>query len=134
MAGNARQRGIWIGLVAVALLTGPTASANDGVLPPSTNRTFNGDVETDLATVLIVGLRAGLPQERVYLKRVAQSAEAGQIPVDLVRTTFAWARKKDRYQTRYFERALKKRANALGIRVPLIGDYIPGQEVPINGQ
>jgi hypothetical protein len=125
-------------LISGAGLVGSASAQQSGLnitaTPTNPAQTNSQATDADLESILIFGLRAGLPEEQAYLKRVAASAKSGQIPEDLVRSTFAWAREKPRYQTRYFERALSKRAHALGIRVPLLGARMPGQLVPNYGQ
>ena len=49
---------------------------------------------TSLAERLKAGLKARLPQEFAYVDRVAALVEEGVLPVKLVDTAFAWARKK----------------------------------------
>lgn len=62
------------------------------------------------------GLRARLPPEFAFIKRVVTAVETGRLPIALVKSTFAWARrKKQPYPFPYFERALKLRAAEQGL-------------------
>lgn len=81
--------------------------------------------ETDLETMLEKGLRARLPEEKIYVAEVCERVEEGQLPVDLVLTTFQWSRRKSRYPLRYFERVLKMRAAEIGRDAPSIQNPTP---------
>ena len=62
---------------------------------------------TSLAERLKAGLKARLPQEFAYVDRVAALVEEGVLPVKLVDTAFALARKKGvPYPFPYFRRVL----------------------------
>ena len=64
------------------------------------------------------GLKARRPEEFQFIARVVQLVAKGQLPVDLVKSTFLWARKRTRFEKYpfpFFERALRQRAAQLGI-------------------
>lgn len=64
------------------------------------------------------GLKARRPEEFEFIARVVQMVEKKQLPLDLVNSTFQWARKRtrfERYPCVFFERALRLRAAKLGI-------------------
>lgn len=66
------------------------------------------------------GLKARLPQEFQFIDRVLYLVEHDKLPVELVRSTFQWARenaKNKRYPFPYFERALRLRAKERGIEI-----------------
>jgi hypothetical protein len=64
------------------------------------------------------GLQARRPEDRLFCERVAQMVENNQLPVDLVKGTFQWARtRKKPYPFPYFEKALRLRAAELGIEI-----------------
>ncbi len=73
---------------------------------------------TSLAERLKAGLKARLPQEFEYADRVAALVEEGVLPVKLVDTAFAWARKKGvPYPFPYFRRVLEIQASLIGIKI-----------------
>ena len=71
----------------------------------------------NLTETLEKGLRARRAEEFAFLERIITMVDQGQLPVDLVRSTFDWARHKRPYPYVYFERAIKIRAARLGIKV-----------------
>ena len=75
----------------------------------------------ELLEALETGLRARLPSEFAYLEEVVAAVQAGRLPEVLVRSTFIYARKKPRHPIRYFDRALRIRADRQGItNVPIL--------------
>jgi hypothetical protein len=75
-----------------------------------------GVIVPTLRQQLQTGLLARTPQEIAFVDKVVAKVNAGELPIDLVQTTFLWARGKGvRYPMPYFERALKIRAAAIGI-------------------
>lgn len=77
-------------------------------------------VAIELRTMLEKGLKARRPEEFEYLAQVSQMVSDGQLSENLVRSTFAWARKKRPYPFQYFQRALQVRAKRLGVRLPTV--------------
>jgi hypothetical protein len=74
----------------------------------------------DLKDQLKNGLLARRPEDRAFLDRVVQMVEEDRLPIDLVKGTFHWARRKKPYPYNafpYFERALRTRAAELGIKI-----------------
>jgi hypothetical protein len=64
------------------------------------------------------GLQARRPEDREFLDRVATMVENEQLPIELVKSTFQWARRKKTYYAfPYFERALILRAEQMGITI-----------------
>ncbi|MCL4202138.1 MAG: hypothetical protein KJ000_06570 [Pirellulaceae bacterium] len=64
---------------------------------------------------LTAGLRARLPSEFTFIEIVIEKVEADELPLDLVMSTFLWARRKLPYPFPYFEHALRMRAKSKGI-------------------
>jgi len=60
-------------------------------------------------------LRAGTPDEQRFIDRVAYLVDKKVLPLDLVESTFLWAKKKPHYKFQYFKRALIVRAKQQGI-------------------
>ncbi len=72
----------------------------------------------DLKDQLEKGLRARRPEEFAFIARVLQMVDEGTLPLELVKGTFQWARKKadlKKYPFPYFEQALRIRAKRIGI-------------------
>ena len=75
----------------------------------------------DLKQQLEKGLRARRPAELQFVELVVTMVGNDTLPLDLVKSTFLWARKKaksTRYPFPYFERALRVRAAKQGITIP----------------
>ncbi len=109
-----RRRLLASGLLAVSGIIG-AASAFGGPTGPTEPRLNAKSV--DLQEMLEKGLKARRPTEFAFIGRVVDQVEAGTLPLDLVRSTFDWARRKRPYPYPYFERALQVRAARLGLTV-----------------
>ena len=70
-----------------------------------------------LRDMLNTGLKARRPEEFAYIEMVVGLVESGVLPESLVRSTFAYARKKRPYPLVYFRSALRVRAKKKGINV-----------------
>lgn len=71
------------------------------------------DASVEIANLkdqLTFGLRARLPNEHAFIALVVKRVEAGKLPLDVVMSTFQWARRKRPYPFPYFESALRLRA------------------------
>ncbi len=66
---------------------------------------------------LQTGLLARTPQEQEFLDKVVAMVDSGELPLGLVQSTFLWARRHRPYPMQYFERALRIRANDVGISI-----------------
>ncbi len=66
---------------------------------------------------LVTGLLARTPQEQEFIDKVVAQVDSGELPLGLVQSTFLWARKHRPYPMQYFERALRVRANDVGISI-----------------
>jgi hypothetical protein len=67
--------------------------------------------------MLTTGLKARRPEEFAYIDLVVDLVDAGILPESLVRSTFAYARRKKPYPLVYFQGALRVRARKQGIRI-----------------
>jgi hypothetical protein len=77
-----------------------------------------GVATADLKDQLEKGLRARLPREFAFIGRVIYMVDHKELPLDLVKSTFDWAREKaktKRYPFPYFEQAMRIRAKRIGI-------------------
>ena len=72
----------------------------------------------DLKDQLKNGLRVRRPGDLAFIDTVVEKVEQGQLPLSLVKSTFQWARTKmTRYPFPYFAKALRIRADKLGIKL-----------------
>jgi hypothetical protein len=69
------------------------------------------------ADVMKVVLRAGTQKEADFIDYVVAQVDKGALPLDLVQSTFLWARKKPRNRFFYFKQALMIRAKDRGIKL-----------------
>ena len=97
-------------LLLVAFLSGVT-------IADSLGQQFRDGVQADLKQQLEAGLYARRPEEFAYIARVMRMVNRQQLPEMLVKSTFAWSRRKRPYPLVYFERALQVRARRIGIVV-----------------
>ncbi len=98
--------------VLVFVLVGQSVLPTSAAEPPVPRQS------TTLAERLKAGLKARLPQEFAYADRVALLVQQGILPVKLVDTAFAWARKKGgQYPFPYFRRVLEIQAAQLDIDI-----------------
>lgn len=83
--------------------------------PAAQSSRDGGSQIANLKDQLTFGLRARLPREHAFIKLVVAKVEAGDLPLELVISTFHWARHKQPYPFPYFEQALRLRAARYGI-------------------
>jgi hypothetical protein len=69
------------------------------------------------AATMKVALHTATPQEDGFIDRVLAMVDEGTLPLDLVESTFLWARKKPKHKFIYFREGLKLRAADRGIKV-----------------
>jgi hypothetical protein len=102
----------WLAIaVLTAGLAAPIALLGDTESKPGVNI-------AELKEQLKNGLQARRPEDREFLDRIATMVENEQLPLDLVKSTFQWARRKKTYYSfPYFERALIFRAEQIGITI-----------------
>ena len=65
--------------------------------------------------VMRIVLHTATPQENGFIDYVVARVDNGTLPLDLVQSTFLWARKKPRKKFFYFKQGLILRAAAQGI-------------------
>ncbi len=83
---------------------------------PADQSIWDGGLQiANLRDQLTFGLRARLPREHAFIRLVVERVEAGDLPLELVLSTFHWARHKRPYPFPYFEYALRLRAARNGI-------------------
>jgi hypothetical protein len=99
-----------VSFTGLAALTGQIWGANRGPVTP--------ERAIDLRDMLTTGLKCRRPEEFQYIDDVVALVEIGALPESLVRSTFAYARKKRPYPLVYFRAALRVRARKLRIAVP----------------
>ena len=66
------------------------------------------------AKVMKVALHAGSPEEEKFIDYVLWRVDKKGLPLELVESTFLWAKKKPRNKFQYFKHGLKLRAAAEG--------------------
>lgn len=69
------------------------------------------------ANVMKVALRTAAPEEDGFIDRVLARVDQGTLPLDMVESTFLWARKKPRHKFQYFKNGLILRAQNAGIQL-----------------
>lgn len=67
------------------------------------------------ASIMKVALRAGTPDENLFIDNVVHLVDIGVLPAAMVESTFLWAKKKSRYRVQYFKRGLQIQAEAIGV-------------------
>ena len=91
-------------LVIMALLATPWA------------RTANAD-EKLTPEIMKIALRTATPQEEGFIEYVLARVDKGTLPLDLVQSTFLWAKKKTHKKFFYFKQGLILRAAERGIKL-----------------
>ncbi len=61
------------------------------------------------ADTMKVALHTATPEEDGFIAYVLDLVDQGKLPVDLVKSTFLWAKKKPRCKFQYFKRGLIQR-------------------------
>lgn len=67
--------------------------------------------------VLKVALHTATPQEDGFIEYVVARVDKGTLPLDLVQSTFLWAKKKSKKKFYYFKQGLTLRAAERGIKL-----------------
>jgi len=91
---------LFVVLALLATVWAPTTEA--GVLDPN---------------VMKIVLHTATPQEHGFIDYVVARVDKGTLPLDLVQSTFLWARKKPRKKFFYFQQGLILRAADRGIKL-----------------
>lgn len=66
-------------------------------------------------------LRARRPNEFKFIAKVVAQVDSGELPRDLVQSSFNWARKRPSKRIQYFEQSLKLRARRKGLALATDG-------------
>ena len=74
------------------------------------------DSPLDAKTMQVV-LHTATPEENGFIEYVLSRVDKGTLPLDLVESTFLWARKKPNHKFQYFKRGLILRAEQQGIHL-----------------
>jgi hypothetical protein len=69
------------------------------------------------ANTMKVTLRTATPEEEAFIDKVLYLVDKKILPLEIVESTYLWAKKKPRNRFQYFERALKLRAEEIGIHL-----------------
>lgn len=103
------------GFVRFACFTGLTAVT--GRLWGQSSKGVSPGKSIDLRDMLTTGLKCRRPEEFAYIDMVVDLVESGDLPESLVRSTFAYARRKRPYPLVYFRSALRVRAKKAGVTI-----------------
>ncbi len=68
-----------------------------------------------LKDILEKGLRARRPEEFAFIATVLAKVDRGDLPRDVVQSTFLWARRQPSHPYQYFEEGLRQRAKKIGV-------------------
>lgn len=69
------------------------------------------------ASTMKIALHTATPEEDGFIEYVLARVDAGTLPLDLVESTFLWAKKKARNKFQYFKHGLILRAEERGIHL-----------------
>ncbi|MEQ8786956.1 MAG: hypothetical protein RIC55_11680 [Pirellulaceae bacterium] len=100
-----------IGLLFGCYVLGEIAANALGQTTPGTN----AQQVASLKDTLEKGLKARRPLEFEFIDHVAELTTQGKLPLDVVLSTFQWARPKKPAPFPYFQRAMQIRAAKLGV-------------------
>ena len=103
----------WLAIV-IAFFTG-VAVAESAEEPVRQDSPMPGVTVLDLEQTLKSGLKARRPVEFDFIRLVVLKVKDNEIPIELVQSTFLWARRQAAVPYPYFERGLRERAARLGI-------------------
>ncbi|MFO0869923.1 MAG: hypothetical protein U0935_13400 [Pirellulales bacterium] len=109
------RREWWKWLALFVAFSAGTVVAESAEEPPGSGTPMPGVAVVDLEQQLTSGLKARRPVEFAFIHGVVQKVKNRELPLDLVQSTFFWARRRQPYPFPYFERGLRERAARLGI-------------------
>ena len=69
------------------------------------------------AKVMQVALHTATPEDNGFIEYVLNRVDKGTFPLDIVESTFLWAKKKPQRKFQYFKRGLILRAEKEGIQL-----------------
>lgn len=104
------------GLAVLALALLATTSTGRLLAAERGGGSYGAEV-AGLKDQLDAGLKARQPEEFAFIAKVCTMVDRKQLPFDMVKGTFMWARKKLPYPYPYFERGLRLRAAQQGIKL-----------------
>lgn len=105
------RRVLIIGLgVAAAQMLAAVGQSQDPQPPPTTG-------DASLKETLMYGLRPRTPDDEAFIDMVVAKTDAKVLPLDLVVSTYRYAKNKRPFPFPYFERALRVRARQIGIEL-----------------
>ena len=112
----------------LALILGWSRSESVGLAADSPPPALSGGgvYHLDLQGQLEKGLKARRPVEFAYIAQIITLVEAGDLPRELVDSTFVWARKKRTMRLQYFQFALQARAAKRGFTTPDLSNQAVG--------
>lgn len=104
-------------LILLSLLAGELAvtTALADVAAPTLDSSPVGQIQPSLKDTLEKGLKARYPADFEFVDLVADLVDQGKLPLDVVLSTFKWARPKKPAPMPYFKRAMQIRAAELGV-------------------
>ena len=70
-----------------------------------------------LKDVLEKGLKARRPEEFAFVATVIGKVDKGELPREIVQSTFLWARQQPHHPFQYFEQGLRERAKKIGVTI-----------------
>jgi hypothetical protein len=100
--------------VAISLLVGEVAAT---ALHSSAASLASAQQTPSLQDTLEKGLKARRPEEFEFLAKVVELVNTDKLPLDVVLSTFKWARPKKPAPMPYFQRAMQIRAAELGVEL-----------------
>ncbi|MFO0816839.1 MAG: hypothetical protein U1A77_02780 [Pirellulales bacterium] len=110
------ERRNWLKWLALFIaLTAGIVVAESAEETPGTPTPTPGVTSADLEQQLKSGLKARRPEEFAFISSVVQKVKANQLSIELVQSTYLWAKRKQPYPYPFFERGLKERAARAGI-------------------
>jgi hypothetical protein len=71
------------------------------------------------AATMKAALQTATPEEEGFIEYVLTRVDQGVLPLEMVESTFLWAKKKPRHKFQYFKRGLQVRAEQAGIKLSL---------------
>lgn len=86
------------------------------ILAAGASQQNSGDNPLDAKTMKVV-LHTATPEEDGFIEYVLARVDQGTLPLDLVQSTFLWAKKKPQRKFQYFKRGLVLRAEQRGIHL-----------------
>jgi hypothetical protein len=96
----------------LALMAAAWAGATENSKSPAEKSKSPLDADT-----IKVALHTATPEENGFIDYVLKRVDKGTLPLDLVESTFLWARKKPRRKFQYFKQGLILRAADQGIKL-----------------